>query len=119
NWDSDTFEFDEVLTEFASQKRVYEVVAKPVVEGLTVYVLPPPYPATAGLVSGRVRVAVRLRPRNSEELTTDADFADCVELQPELKRLKLRRNNWDSDTFEFDEVLTEFASQKRVYEVVA
>lgn len=70
-------------------------------------------------VSGRVRVAVRLRPRNSEELSTDADFADCVELQPELKRLKLRRNNWDSDTFEFDEVLTEFASQKRVYEVVA
>ncbi|GKF00675.1 kinesin-like protein KIN-UA, partial [Tanacetum coccineum] len=69
--------------------------------------------------SGRVRVAVRLRPQNSEELTTDADFADCVELQPELKRLKLRRNNWDSDTFEFDEVLTEFASQKRVYEVVA
>ncbi|KAF5954427.1 hypothetical protein HYC85_007283 [Camellia sinensis] len=49
----------------------------------------------------------------------DADFADCVELQPELKRLKLRRNNWDSDTYEFDEVLTEFASQKRVYEVVA
>ena len=37
----------------------------------------------------------------------------------QLKRLKLRRNNWDSDTFEFDEVLTEFASQKRVYEVVA
>jgi kinesin family protein 5 len=70
-------------------------------------------------VSGRVRVAVRLRPRNSEELVTDADFADCVELQPELKRLKLRKNNWDSDTYEFDEVLTEFASQKRVYEVVA
>jgi len=37
----------------------------------------------------------------------------------QLKRLKLRRNNWDSDTYEFDEVLTEFASQKRVYEVVA
>ncbi|KAM7525649.1 hypothetical protein LguiA_015551 [Lonicera macranthoides] len=70
-------------------------------------------------VPGRVRVAVRLRPRNAEELAADADFADCVELQPELKRLKLRRNNWDSDTFEFDEVLTEFASQKRVYEVVA
>ncbi|XAR55008.1 Plus-end-directed kinesin ATPase [Bertholletia excelsa] len=70
-------------------------------------------------VSGRVRVAVRLRPRNAEELVADADFADCVELQPELKRLKLRRNNWDSDTYEFDEVLTEFASQKRVYEVVA
>ncbi|KAF3448430.1 hypothetical protein FNV43_RR09143 [Rhamnella rubrinervis] len=70
-------------------------------------------------VLGRVRVAVRLRPRNSEELVADADFADCVELQPELKRLKLRKNNWDSDTFQFDEVLTEFASQKRVYEVVA
>ncbi|XAR54122.1 Plus-end-directed kinesin ATPase [Bertholletia excelsa] len=70
-------------------------------------------------VPGRVRVAVRLRPRNTEELVADADFADCVELQPELKRLKLRRNNWDSDTYEFDEILTEFASQKRVYEVVA
>ncbi|CAA0842655.1 Armadillo repeat-containing kinesin-like protein 2 [Striga hermonthica] len=88
---------------------------------------PPPVrrssPASLGSgadsVSGRVRVAVRLRPRNSEEMVADADFADCVELQPELKRLKLRKNNWDSDTYEFDEVLTEFASQKRVYEVVA
>ncbi|XP_054810704.1 kinesin-like protein KIN-UA isoform X2 [Prosopis cineraria] len=70
-------------------------------------------------VPGRVRVAVRLRPRNAEEMVSDADFADCVELQPELKRLKLRKNNWDSETYEFDEVLTEFASQKRVYEVVA
>lgn len=70
-------------------------------------------------VPGRVRVAVRLRPRNAEEEMADADFGDCVELQPELNRLKLRRNNWDSDTFEFDEVLTQHASQKRVYEVVA
>ncbi|TYG42516.1 hypothetical protein ES288_D12G263300v1 [Gossypium darwinii] len=70
-------------------------------------------------VPGRVRVAVRLRPRNAEESVADADFADCVELQPELKRLKLRKNNWDTDTYEFDEVLTEFASQKRVYEVAA
>ncbi|KAM2624627.1 hypothetical protein TB1_031583 [Malus domestica] len=70
-------------------------------------------------VLGRIRVAVRLRPHNDEEMVADADFADCVELQPELKRLKLRKNNWDTDTYEFDEVLTEFASQKRVYEVVA
>ncbi|KAL4295713.1 hypothetical protein GQ457_12G001160 [Hibiscus cannabinus] len=70
-------------------------------------------------VPGRVRVAVRLRPCNAEESVADADFADCVELQPEFKRLKLRKNNWDTDTYEFDEVLTEFASQKRVYEVVA
>ncbi|XP_024176261.1 kinesin-like protein KIN-UB [Rosa chinensis] len=70
-------------------------------------------------VPGRVRVAVRLRPRNAEESAADADFADCVELQPELKRLKLRKNNWDTDTYEFDDVLTEYASQKRVYEVVA
>ncbi|KVH91180.1 Armadillo [Cynara cardunculus var. scolymus] len=37
----------------------------------------------------------------------------------QFKRLKLRKNNWDSDTYEFDDVLTESASQKRVYEVVA
>lgn len=38
-----------------------------------------------GIVSGRVRVAVRLRPQNSEEIVADADFADCVELQPEVQ----------------------------------
>ncbi|CAK9213789.1 unnamed protein product [Sphagnum troendelagicum] len=70
-------------------------------------------------VPNRVRVAVRLRPRNAEELVSDVDFADCVELQPELKRLKLRKNNWDCETYQFDEVLTETSSQKRVYEVVA
>ena len=36
------------------------------------------------IVPGRVRVAVRLRPRNTEEMMADADFADCVELQPEV-----------------------------------
>lgn len=45
-----------------------------------------------------------------------SQFTICL---PQLKRLKLRKNNWDSDTYEFDEVLTEFSSQKRVYEVVA
>ncbi|XP_038885517.1 kinesin-like protein KIN-UC [Benincasa hispida] len=69
--------------------------------------------------SQRVRVAVRVRPRNTEDLLSDADFADCVELQPELKRLKLRKNNWSSESYRFDEVFTESASQRRVYEVVA
>lgn len=69
--------------------------------------------------SGRVRVAVRLRPRNADDMLSDADFADCVEFQPELKRLKLRKNNWSSESYRFDEVFTETASQRRVYEVVA
>ncbi|KAJ7975028.1 Kinesin-like protein [Quillaja saponaria] len=67
----------------------------------------------------RVRVTVRLRPRNVDDHLPDADFADCVELYPELKRLKLRKNNWSSESYRFDEVFTETASQKRVYEVVA
>ncbi|CAK9159179.1 unnamed protein product, partial [Ilex paraguariensis] len=70
------------------------------------------------IVLGRVPVALRLRPQNAEELIADADFADCVELQLELKRLKLRRNNWDSDAYEFDKVLTKFASQKRSFYMV-
>lgn len=37
----------------------------------------------------------------------------------QLKRLKLRKNNWNSESYRFDEVFTESASQKRVYEVVA
>ncbi|KAL1212571.1 Kinesin-like protein KIN-UC [Cardamine amara subsp. amara] len=68
---------------------------------------------------GRVRVSVRVRPRNGEELKSDADFADLVELQPEIKRLKLRKNNWNSESYRFDEVFTDTASQKRVYEGVA
>lgn len=31
-----------------------------------------------------MRVAVRLRPRTAEDLVTEADFADCVEIQPEV-----------------------------------
>ncbi|XP_027111496.1 kinesin-like protein KIN-UC isoform X2 [Coffea arabica] len=67
---------------------------------------------------GRVRVAVRLRPRIAADLS-DADYPDCVEVQPELKKLKLRKNNWSAEYFRFDEVFATSASQKRVYEVVA
>ncbi|KAK1382499.1 kinesin-like protein KIN-UC [Heracleum sosnowskyi] len=69
--------------------------------------------------NGRVRVAVRLRPRTAEDLVTEADFADCVEIQPELKKLKLRKNNWSSEAYKFDEVFSGGASQRRIYEVVA
>ncbi|KAL6645194.1 hypothetical protein ACP70R_016802 [Stipagrostis hirtigluma subsp. patula] len=69
--------------------------------------------------SCRVRVAIRLRPKNADELAHGADFDSCVELQPECKRLKLKKNNWISESYKFDEVFTENASQKRVYEVVA
>lgn len=69
--------------------------------------------------NGRVRVAVRLRPRTAEDLVTEADFADCVEIQPELKKLKLRKNNWSSEAYRFDEVFSGGASQRRIYEVVA
>lgn len=37
----------------------------------------------------------------------------------QLRRLKLRKNNWISESYRFDEVFTETASQKRVYEAVA
>ncbi|KAK9913187.1 hypothetical protein M0R45_037011 [Rubus argutus] len=68
---------------------------------------------------GRVRVAVRVRPRNAEDLISDSDYGDSVEVQPELKRLKLRKNNWMSESYRFDEIFTETASQNRVYQVVA
>ncbi|PWA41863.1 kinesin-like protein KIN-UB [Artemisia annua] len=72
--------------------------------------------------SGRVRIAVRLRPQNSEETVTDADLWivwNCNQRYEALLfivNFKIRVGN--SDTYEFDEVLTKFASQKQVYEVV-
>lgn len=37
----------------------------------------------------------------------------------QLKKLKLRKNNWNSEFYKFDEVFAESASQKRIYETVA
>uniref|UniRef100_A0A803N0J7 Kinesin-like protein n=1 Tax=Chenopodium quinoa TaxID=63459 RepID=A0A803N0J7_CHEQI len=36
-----------------------------------------------------------------------------------LNKLSLKKNNWSSESYKFDEVFTESASQKRIYEVVA
>ena len=36
-----------------------------------------------------------------------------------MRRLKLRKNNWNSESYRFDEVFTESASQRRVYVVLA
>ncbi|PKA60300.1 Armadillo repeat-containing kinesin-like protein 1 [Apostasia shenzhenica] len=69
--------------------------------------------------SRRVRVAVRVRPKIDEDISEKCEFVDCLELQPELKRLKLIKNNWIYESYKFDEVFTESASQKRVYEAVA
>ena len=37
----------------------------------------------------------------------------------QMRRLKLRKNNWSSESYRFDEIFTQSASQKRVYEAVA
>lgn len=39
-------------------------------------------------------MAIRLRPRNQEELVEDADFADCVELQPEVVTFYIFLSFW-------------------------
>ncbi|KAJ3689983.1 hypothetical protein LUZ61_019147 [Rhynchospora tenuis] len=90
---------------------------------------PPKRPSSSGAKSStdsdnaadavRVRVAVRLRPKNNEDFIEDGDFTSCVELQPEAKKLRLKKNNWSSELYKFDEVFTEGASQRRVYEAVA
>ncbi|KAI7990941.1 Myosin-12 [Camellia lanceoleosa] len=65
------------------------------------------------------KTKVFLRAGQMAELDARRTSSRRVRVALELRRLKLRKNNWDSDTYEFDEVLTEFASQKRIYEVVA
>lgn len=37
----------------------------------------------------------------------------------QAKKLKLKKNNWSSEMYKFDEVFTESASQRRIYEAVA
>ena len=42
----------------------------------------------------------------------------CLFLVMQLKMLKLKKNNWSSESYRFDKDFTETASQKRVYEAV-
>lgn len=37
----------------------------------------------------------------------------------QTKKLRLKKNNWSSEMYKFDEVFTEGSSQRRVYEAVA
>lgn len=62
---------------------------------------------------------VRCRPRTAAEKSAEADFTEAVELEPEARRLKLKKNNWDGETYVFDDVLSDTSSQKKVYEIVA
>ena len=43
---------------------------------------------------------VRLRPRNTEELEADLDFADCVEIQPEAWSLSCEQRSALSECVE-------------------
>ena len=67
----------------------------------------------------QVRVVVRCRPKTAAEKNAEADFSEAVELEPEAHRLKLKKNNWDGETYLFDDVLSDTPSQKKVYEIVA
>lgn len=62
---------------------------------------------------------VRCRPKTAAEKNAEADFSEAVELEPEAHRLKLKKNNWDGETYLFDDVLSDTSSQKKVYEIVA
>eukprot|EP00899_Mesostigma_viride_P001396 jgi/Mesvir1/11257/Mv01061-RA.1 len=67
---------------------------------------------------GRVRVAIRCRPRLAMEQTGD-DSGEYIEFSPETNHLIVNKNNWESDKYWFDAVFPEYTSQHRVYEVVA
>ncbi|GAQ78172.1 armadillo repeat-containing kinesin-like protein [Klebsormidium nitens] len=69
-------------------------------------------------LAGRVRVVVRLRPRTADETKGDKDFADVVFMEPEIKRVTLKKNHWETDSYFYDTVLPDHASQKKVYETV-
>eukprot|EP00899_Mesostigma_viride_P015446 jgi/Mesvir1/23902/Mv10685-RA.1 len=69
--------------------------------------------------AGRVRVAVRVRPRLPHEMVGEGDFMECVSTDPEINRVTLRKNHWESEAFHFDAVFPEHSSQKRIYDTVA
>jgi hypothetical protein len=48
----------------------------------------------------------------------DKDFADVIFMEPEIKRVTLKKNHWETDSFFYDTVLPDHSSQKKVYETV-
>ncbi|GHP09496.1 hypothetical protein PPROV_000823100 [Pycnococcus provasolii] len=69
--------------------------------------------------AGRVRVAIRLRPKTPQERAEDGDAASVVEVVPEMSRVVLRKSQWEADAYNFDSVFAETSSQARVYETLA
>ena len=64
--------------------------------------------------TGRVRVAVRLRPMTPAERAEAGDDAPaCVEMSPETRKVILRKTAWDGETYQFDTVFAETSSQVR------
>jgi hypothetical protein len=68
--------------------------------------------------AGRVRVGVRLRPLTRQEKASwDPEEIPVVEASPETNRILLRRNQWDGESYQFDQAYPAHTSQKRIYEM--
>lgn len=65
---------------------------------------------------GRVRVAVRLRPMLEAEIKVVGDAPPTIEIEPEVKRVLVKRDHWDSDSYQFDMAFPGTTSQRRVFE---
>jgi hypothetical protein len=51
---------------------------------------------------GRVRVALRVRPNNEMEI--EEQHTTCVETEPETGKVYLKKNQWETDNYQFDAV---------------
>jgi len=67
-------------------------------------------------VDGRVRVAVRLRPVLPAEEAEVGDRAATIEVESEVKRVLVKRDLWDCDSYQYDNAFPGTSSQRRLYE---